>query len=87
MAALQPLERLYRVGERHVGGCQCLPAHQRTNGTEQKLEVLHGVVALNLLGWKAQKRTNVSIERTLAATPLAIVFFTWMRFKAVPKSL
>lgn len=57
-AALQPLERLYGVRESHVGGCQCLSAHQGANGSEQKLEVLHRVVPLDLLGHEGQNRAT-----------------------------
>lgn len=46
---LQPLERFYRVGNGHIRRRQRLPSDERPNSAEKKLDVLNGVVSLDLL--------------------------------------
>lgn len=48
LASLESLEGFYWVGDGHVRGRECLPAHEGTHGAEKKLKVLHRVVALHL---------------------------------------
>lgn len=46
---LQSLEGLYGVRDGNVRGCKGLSAHKRADRAEKKLEILHWVVALDLL--------------------------------------
>ena len=73
---LQPLERLYGVGDGHVRGCDCLAANERADGAEEKLEVVYGVVALDLDREESERyatRGQRKREKTVMAA-MAVAF-------------